>query len=69
MSTYIILNEVAATVLLACETDFVSKNQEFVALAKEIAMQVAATNPTITKEQVPAEALKKLRKFCYRSSR
>ena len=53
-------NEVAATVLLACETDFVSKNQEFVALAKEIAMQVAATNPTyITKEQVPAEALKK----------
>jgi len=53
-------NEVAAMVLLACETDFVSKNQEFVALAKEIAMQVAATNPTyVSKDQVPAEALKK----------
>lgn len=53
-------NEVAATVLLACETDFVSKNEEFVALAKEIAMQVAATSPTyITKDQIPAEALKK----------
>jgi elongation factor Ts len=39
-------------VLLACETDFVSKNQEFVALAKEIAMQVAATNPTyVSKDQ------------------
>ena len=53
-------NEVAAYVLLACETDFVSKNQEFVQLAREVAMQVAATNPTyVSKDQVPAEALKK----------
>jgi elongation factor Ts len=53
-------NEVAAMVLLACETDFVSKNEEFVALAREIAMHVAATNPTyITKAEVPAEALQK----------
>ena len=53
-------NEVAALVLLACETDFVSKNQEFVALAREVAMQVAASNPTyVSKDQVPAEALKK----------
>lgn len=53
-------NEVAALVLLACETDFVSKNEEFVALARSVAMQVAATNPAfISKDQVPAEALKK----------
>lgn len=53
-------NEVAALVLLACETDFVSKNQEFVALAKEIAMQVAATNPAyLTRNEVPAEVLEK----------
>jgi elongation factor Ts len=53
-------NEVAATVLLACETDFVSKNPEFVALAKEIAMQVAATAPTyISKAELPDEALQK----------
>jgi elongation factor Ts len=53
-------NEVAAMVLLACETDFVSKNEEFVALAKEIAMHVAATNPTyINKSEVPAEATDK----------
>lgn len=53
-------NEVASLVLLACETDFVSKNQEFVALAREVAMQVAATNPAyVSKDQVPAEALKK----------
>jgi elongation factor Ts len=37
--------EVAALVQLSCETDFVSKNAEFVALAREIAMHVAAQNP------------------------
>ena len=53
-------NEVAAMVLLASETDFVSKNDEFIALAKEIAMHVAASNPAyITKEEIPAEALEK----------
>lgn len=52
--------EVAAMVLLGCETDFVSKNPEFVALAKDIAMQVAATNPTyISKAELPEEALQK----------
>ena len=30
---------------LMCETDFVAKNEVFRALAKEIAMQVAATSP------------------------
>ncbi len=53
-------NEVAAMVLLACETDFVSKNEEFVALARDIAMHVAATNPTyVSKDQLPAEAIEK----------
>ncbi len=53
-------NEVAAMVLLGCETDFVSKNVEFVALARDIAMQVAANNPGfITREEVPAEAIEK----------
>ena len=53
-------NEVAAMVLLACETDFVSKNEEFIALAKDIAMHVAATNPAfITKAEIPEEAIEK----------
>lgn len=38
-------NSVAAMVLLASETDFVAKNEEFVALARDIAMQVAAQDP------------------------
>jgi elongation factor Ts len=52
--------EVAALVQLACETDFVSKNEEFKELARVIAMQVAAQNPEyITRAEVPAEVIEK----------
>jgi len=53
-------NEVAAMVLLASETDFVSKNEEFIALAKDIAMHVAATDPKyVSKDQLPEEVIEK----------
>jgi elongation factor Ts len=53
-------NEVAAMVLLASETDFVSKNEEFAALAREIAMHVAALDPQfITRAEVSEEELRK----------
>jgi elongation factor Ts len=53
-------NEVAAMVLLSCETDFVSKNAEFVALARDIAMHVAALNPKyISRAEVDENALTK----------
>ena len=39
---------VAALVHLACETDFVAKNPEFISLARDIAMHVAAQNPLYT---------------------
>ena len=35
---------------IACETDFVAKNDQFVALCKEVAMQVSAMNPKDVKE-------------------
>ncbi len=51
-------NEVAATVVLASETDFVAKNPEFVTLAREIALQVAGTDPKyLNRDSVPAESL------------
>lgn len=53
-------HEVAALVQLSCETDFVAKNEEFSALAREIAMHVAAQNPLyITREEVTDEVLAK----------
>lgn len=36
---------IGAMVILSCETDFVSNNAEFQTLARDIAMQVAATAP------------------------
>ncbi len=48
---------IGAMVLLSCETDFVARNPEFVALARELAMQVAATNPAYRSlEDIPADA-------------
>lgn len=36
---------VGALVELSCETDFVARNEEFVAIARDIAMHITATNP------------------------
>jgi elongation factor Ts len=41
-----------------CETDFVARTEEFQALVKDIAMQVAATQPRfVSREEVTAEIL------------
>lgn len=49
---------IGAMVLLSCETDFVAKNPEFSALAKEFAMQVAAMNPENTEELLEQSFIK-----------
>lgn len=46
IGNYLHGTEIGAMVLLSCETDFVARNNEFPQLARELAMQVAATNPT-----------------------
>lgn len=52
--------KVGSMIMLACETDFVAKNEEFKALAHEIAMQVAAMRPEyISGEQVPEDVKSK----------
>ena len=57
IGTYVHDGVVGAMVLLSSETDFVSKNEEFSVLAREIAMHVAATNPTyLTDAEVPEDA-------------
>ena len=45
-----------------CETDFVARNSEFQELVKDIAMQIAAANPSyVCREDVPAAVLDKER--------
>lgn len=54
--------EVGAMVLLQSETDFVAKNEEFIALAYDIAMHIAAANPQyIKREDVEPEKMNDLR--------
>lgn len=46
----------AAMVELDCETDFVARTDDFMALSRDIALHIAATNPRyIRSEEVPAE--------------
>ncbi len=50
---------VVAAVVLGCETDFVSKNEEFGKLAYDIAMHVAAMKPAFkSKDDVTEEKLR-----------
>lgn len=57
IGTYTHDGTIGAMVLLSCETDFVAKNPEFIALARELAMQVAATNPAYRlSEEISSEA-------------
>lgn len=47
-----------AYVRLYCETDFVAKNEEFLQLAKDLAMQVAALNPlSVGVDDIPQEKI------------
>lgn len=50
---------VGAIVELSCETDFVAKNEEFKALAYDIAMQVAANDPQFLKMEDITPDMKK----------
>ncbi len=59
--------KIGVMVELNCETDFVAKTADFQSLAKDLAMHVAAANPTYLKpEDIPSDALER-EKEIYRS--
>jgi len=68
ITTYIHMGgKIGVMVELNCETDFVAKTENFQNLAKDIAMQVAATNPTyVNSTEIPPEILER-EKEIYRS--
>ncbi len=54
------MGKIGVLVELGCETDFVAKNEDFQALIKDVAMQIAAMNPRfISEKDIPAEVLEK----------
>lgn len=61
VGTYMHSNGKLATMVeLKCETDFVAKAEQFIQLAKDLAMQVAATSPVcVSPEDLPQDLLEK----------
>jgi elongation factor Ts len=57
VSSYIHANDrVGAMVEVQCETDFVSRNEDFKAFAYQVALHVAATAPRyVSSDEIPAE--------------
>ena len=50
--------QVGVLVEVDCETDFVAKGEDFRKLTKEIALQIAATNPRwVSRDEIPDEVL------------
>jgi len=53
-------NRIGVLVEVNCETDFVARNPDFVTFARELAMQVAAMNPSyVTQDEIPPAVLDK----------
>ena len=58
-------SRIGAMVELNCETDFVARTPEFVALAHNIAMQVAAMAPAyVSREEMPEDEERKPEEVC-----
>ncbi|MCC7201206.1 MAG: translation elongation factor Ts [Nitrospirae bacterium] len=54
--------KIGVLVEVNCETDFVARNSEFQELVKDIAMQIAASNPSfVRREDVPSDVLERER--------
>ncbi len=65
VQTYVHSNgKIGVLVEVDCETDFVARNDDFVAFARDLALHIAATNPVaISDEDVPADVLESERRI------
>lgn len=64
IGSYIHMDKLGVLVEINCETYFVAKTDEFRQLVKDIAMQIAATNPTyLRREDIPADVIAKEKKI------
>jgi elongation factor Ts len=57
-------NRVGVLIEVNCETDFVARTEDFQQLVKDVAMQVAAANPSyVSREEVPGAVVEKEREI------
>ncbi|MGQ9571312.1 MAG: translation elongation factor Ts [Thermodesulfovibrionales bacterium] len=58
IGSYMHMGKIGSMVEVNCETDFVARTDDFKELVKDIAMQIAATNPLyISREDVPPDVI------------
>jgi elongation factor Ts len=63
IDSYVHSGRIGVIVEVNCETDFVARLDAFKSLAHEIALQIAAMNPTyVTEADIPAEEIERVRK-------
>jgi elongation factor Ts len=57
-------SKIGVLVEINCETDFVARTEDFQTLVKDVAMQVAAANPSfVSREEVPGAVVEKEREI------
>ncbi|MBI5213897.1 MAG: translation elongation factor Ts [Nitrospirae bacterium] len=60
IGSYIHMDKLGVLVEINCETDFVAKTDDFRELVKDIAMHIAAANPTyVSREEVTADMIER----------
>ena len=58
VGTYVHNGKIGVLVEVNCETDFVARNEDFQALVRDLALHIAAANPTyVRREEVPSAVL------------
>ena len=64
IGSYVHTGKIGVMVEVNCETDFVARNNDFQTLVKDLAMQIAASNPHfVSKEDVSEDVLAKEREI------
>ncbi len=58
VASYIHMDRIGVMIEINCETDFVARTEDFRALAKDIAMQIAAAGPAyIDRQDIPGDVI------------
>lgn len=61
--------KIGVLVEVNCETDFVAKNQQFQELAHDLALQIAASNPSyVSREDIPEEMVEKEKELLHKQA-
>lgn len=59
-------NKVGVLIEVACESDFVAKNDDFKVFVKDLCMHIAAASPLcISREEVPADVIEKEKEIAF----